>query len=409
MRRLGSARVRRLHAGEGRGHLDAGPEPHQPVDDHVLVRGEPLPDHPEPVDDPAQFDPAIVDGAVGLEDVDELPVLVGADRAIADQHRVERSAAQELNAREHARREVAVLVAEDRARTDGPGVGVELVVDEVDVAAVRKAGLVREAHSHRVPHAPAAGARALAVERVVAEVGLLVALEVDVHRVDRHDGCEERGVGPALHDVAGGDLGAADTAADGRPHQSPVEVELRGAHRRLCGLNAGVGLGAAAHACVVLLAGDRVLGDKRLGPLGLAPGQPGLGLRAGQLGLGAIECVPILARVDPEEHVTLLHFVPLGERHLVDEARHPRPHLDVSHRLDPPGELVPFVHGAPDGGRGRDGWWRRRGRRRPAAGCDQKRDCSRAGCAFNEALHENLSSKGWEAERKAEPRGRGFP
>ena len=109
---------------------------------------------------------------------------------------------------------------------------------------------------------------------------------------------------------------------------------------------------------------------------------------------GAIEGVLVLALVDDEEHVTLPHFLPLGERHLLDEAGDAGPHLDVAHRLDAAGELIPFIHGAPDGGGGGDGWrWRRR-RRRRAARCQQERDCCRAGRALVEALHEKPQLEG---------------
>ena len=111
----------------------------------------------------------------------------------------------------------------------------------------------------------------------------------------------------------------------------------------------------------------------------------GLGLRAGELGLGPVERVLVLALVDDEEHVALLHLLALGERHLLDEARDPRPDLDVAHRLDAAGELIPLVHGAPDGGRGGDRRWRRRGRRRRLARCQQQRECTRADRAFVES------------------------
>ena len=60
------------------------------------------------------------------------------------------AAADELHAREHARREAAVLVVEQAARVDGAGVRVELVVEEHHVAFVRMACFVGEADPHRV-------------------------------------------------------------------------------------------------------------------------------------------------------------------------------------------------------------------------------------------------------------------
>ena len=208
---------------------------------------------------------------------------------------------------------------------------------------------------------------------------------------------------PALHHVAAGHLGAADAATDGRPHEGPVEVELRGAYRGLGALDAGIGLGTAADACVVLLAGDGILLDERLGALRLALRQAGLGLRPGEVGLGPVERIPVLALVDDEEHVALLHFLALGERHLLDEAGDAGAHLHVAHRLDAAGELIPFIHRAPDRRGGGDGGWRRRlGRRRLHAASSNASATALTARSWKPCM-KNLSSKGWGVKRMGAP------
>ena len=89
----------------------------------------------------------------------ELLAKIGADRALVDQDRLARLAADELDACEQARREAAVLVVEHRAAADRAALRIDLVVDEVEAARVRIALLVDQAHEHRVLAAVGAVAR----------------------------------------------------------------------------------------------------------------------------------------------------------------------------------------------------------------------------------------------------------
>ena len=104
-----------------------------------------------------------VDLVLRVDDVHELLALIGADRAVIDQHGAIRVVAEQLDAREQAGREVAVLVVEGGARADRAGARIDLVVDEHHRAAMRIVVLVRQAHQHRVRGI--ARARALAAAR----------------------------------------------------------------------------------------------------------------------------------------------------------------------------------------------------------------------------------------------------
>jgi hypothetical protein len=88
-------------------------------------------------------------------------------------------------------------VGQHGPRADRAGARVDLVVDEVDRARVRVAVLVGEADAHGVPRRLAL---ALARELGVAQVGLLVAFEIDVDRVERDQRGEQRRVG--LREIA---------------------------------------------------------------------------------------------------------------------------------------------------------------------------------------------------------------
>ena len=77
------------------------------------------------------------------------------------------------------------------------------------------------------------GGRAAAAHGVL-EVAALVGIERRVDRIERdHRG--QAGCAPGLDQVARGDLGAPDAAANGRADLGPLDVEPRGGHRRLRG------------------------------------------------------------------------------------------------------------------------------------------------------------------------------
>jgi len=64
------------------------------------------------------------------------------------------------------------------ARPDGSGLGIQLVIDEVDLARVRKAVLVGETDAHRIGESRELGRSAVRAICPLAQIGLLVALEV---------------------------------------------------------------------------------------------------------------------------------------------------------------------------------------------------------------------------------------
>ena len=134
-------------------------------------------------------------------------------------------------------------------------------------ALVREAGFVGEAEVHGATRAVPAAVPAAALRPAPSrEVGLLVAVEVEVDRVERDDRRQQRrGRRPGLHQVALGDLGAADATGDRRAHLRPLEVEPGGLHRRLGGPHRGRALGLGAGAAVELLARDRLHAHQLLG------------------------------------------------------------------------------------------------------------------------------------------------
>src|SRR6186713_2224370 len=159
-----------------RRHRHPGHHPLQPVDDDVLARLHAALHDAHAVDQRARLDLAKLRLAVRADDVDELLRLVGADRAIGDQHRVVRGCVLHPQLRAQPGREQALRVIEARPQADRAGLRIEPVVDEVDLAGVRKALLVGEAETD----ARRLGARAC---RSQPQEGLLAAVEVSVDLV----------------------------------------------------------------------------------------------------------------------------------------------------------------------------------------------------------------------------------
>ena len=103
-----------------------------------------------------------------------------------------------------------------------------------------KAGLVREPEVDRQPGRPPVGAARAPRPAGVAQIGLLVAVEVEIHGVDRDDGGEHRAGGrPRLDQVAGGHQRVTHPPRNRRADPGPLQVEPGGLDRGLGGADRG--------------------------------------------------------------------------------------------------------------------------------------------------------------------------
>jgi len=229
----------------------------QSGDDDLVVRREPRLHDAQPIGEAAERD-VLAQGLVLRTDyIDVLAILVGHDRLVVDQHCPELGAAPKLHARVQTRGERAVGIRHHRTQVDRAGGRVDLVVDEVDRAGIRKAHVVGKPYAHRI-----ARVRPLAFARQchVAQIGLLVRLEVDIDRVLRDHAGQHALVG--LGQIADRQHGAADAPGDGRAHLGEAEIELGHGQRRLGRPHVRVALGQAGLARVEFLARDRVGRDQ---------------------------------------------------------------------------------------------------------------------------------------------------
>src|SRR5262249_52706283 len=228
--------------GRGRGSLglhrdalrvdgDSGPGTLDAIHDDPVAWRQTAGDGTEPVCERAELDLAVLDDVLVVHDQHVLPTLIGADRALGDEHRRLRFAGGELHAHEEARREDTLLVLQYGAHPYRPGPRVDLVVDEVDQRRVGKASFVGEAD----PHGDLQAGDVLRRDRATGSLLLRLAqaqqrwlVDVEVHpdRIEAHDGREDGA--PARthhHEIAGGDPRAARPARDWRGDAGGPEVE----------------------------------------------------------------------------------------------------------------------------------------------------------------------------------------
>ena len=92
----------------------------------------------------------------GVDDVHDLPRLVGDDRLIGHEQRVERLQREEPQLAEHAERDEAVGIVDDGAQPNRAGAAVERVVEKVDTAWPAILALVLEADLDAARIAPSA-------------------------------------------------------------------------------------------------------------------------------------------------------------------------------------------------------------------------------------------------------------
>ena len=229
-----------------------------------------------------------------VHDVDHLLPLVRVQGAFGDEQGFVGDADGHPDAGEIAGGERLVLVGEDAPHPQGAGLGVDLVVDEMDGPAVGVPVLVGEAEPHGDFGVVGRFGLAFADQLLDAQHRVFVHVEVGVHRVHRHDRGEQGAAGQVarLNQVAHGDEVAADAAADGRGDLGEAQVQLGSFHGCLQGRMRRHRLAAVAGDLVELLPADRPVADQ---PACRARGlrRPlDLGLRRREVALGLLQDRP---------------------------------------------------------------------------------------------------------------------
>jgi hypothetical protein len=314
-------------------------------------------DHPVAVDPRPGPHRAHGHGVVLGDHIDHAPVLIVAHRLVRHEHAGIGIRAVDGDPAEEAGREEEVPVVEHGARPDGAASRVEAVVHEIELPRALALPLVGEGHDHAA-RALAPRLRAAGVEARIGEVGALVHVEVEVDRVERDDVGEHRRVG--VDEVALRDVLARDAPGERRLDLGEFEIELRLPQGGLGPVEIGAGRQIGRAPLVEDLIRDVARAPQGLGALEIVGGELHPHLRRGDGGLGLFQRGAVGTLVDREERVARLDQGAILEVHLVEIARHPRPELDLVHRLETPDELVLLGDVLHHGLRHRDGRHRRR-------------------------------------------------
>ncbi len=195
---------------------------------------EPFLDHPEAADRPPHLHGAVDDDVLGirlalgpffllvLDDVKVFPTLVGGDRIFGDQGLLSGADGQPDPGKASPGESNPGVVfgvfglSMIASNAECPGAGINLVVAEVDRPAVRNpssSGSRPIRHGHL--RLSARFDSSFADQAADFQDGSLVDVEVDVHRVERDDGREDRLIG--LHQISRVDHPATQPAGDRAP------------------------------------------------------------------------------------------------------------------------------------------------------------------------------------------------
>ena len=330
------------------------------VYDHRVVGAQALGDDAEAIEHPPELDVATLRPVVGIEHIDVLAILVGEDRLVVQKHGRELAAARKFHAREQPRRQHPIRVVDHGAGADGADSGIESIVQKIQAPFVREALFIGQPHEHGVHRllqgAPLAGSPPGAL----AQIRLLIDLEIDVNGVQRNDGGQEgRRPGSVVHQIALGDEFPADASADRGAHFREFQIELGLVDGGLRRLDGGDRLAQVLVAGVELLFGNHPLLEQPLRPRQIVFRQIAPGLSARQLSLRPSERSFIRAGIDDEQQVALLDQGSVLKIDLFQISPHASPHLYGLHGVQPSGVLFPF-HDFP---LNRPAYRNRRGRR----------------------------------------------
>ncbi len=340
---------------------------------HPLTRLHSLPDHGDRSVGEGNHHGAGLDGRVGLDDEDVLPLLAALYRLRGHHDRIGLGAQPEGDRGELAGPERIVRVLEGGLELDGPGGHIHGVVDEAETAP-------------RGDRLPLRGR--LDRERSPGALGLDLIEKALGHREDHVDGMNAIDHDQRIADVVGLDHIAlvneqvARAPLDGRANTGVAQLHLGVLHHGGIRLNEGLGVGhrsavgihrghrgfVGGHDLIVLLARDQPALDELLVALLLDGGVVRLRLVARQVGFGLGDGGLVLGHgrlgllerrlertgIDDEEEIARFDVVPLLEANLKDLPAQQRIHrhrgggLDIADALDLDGHVAGLYRGGGD-------------------------------------------------------------
>ncbi len=208
---------------------------------------------------------------------------------------------------------------------------------------MRKALFVGQTDTHRILRLIAL---APAGECVVTKIGLLVAVEIHVHRVERDECGQQRGVG--LREVASGDQRTSGATGNRRAYFGELQVQLRIGDSGLGTANRRVALRAGSMARLEFLAGDDLRVDQGLRTGVLRLRQRGFAAGAFERSLSLRQLGHVATLIDDEQQVAFFHFLAFLKCNAIDIAGDAWTQVHRFHGTDTAGEVIPLAHVARD-------------------------------------------------------------
>ena len=224
---------------------------------------------------------------------------------------------------------------------DRAGAAVDLIVDEIELALVRPALLVAQAAPRRCDRLSRARWQRPAAIAADRQVIALAHVEIEIDRVERHDGGEQRCVAPAFaaaDQVADAHLMIADAPGDRRGDAGEFEIELGRADR-------GLGLlrpRPAPRAACLRRAGRACSAELEIASCAARRCASSCLLREIELRIAWLLAAPapaasvdlVGARIDDEQQIALLDDLTVGEMDLGQIAADLRADLDIVDRRE---------------------------------------------------------------------------
>src|SRR5262249_40425837 len=152
--------------------------------DHQFSRLQALLHDTQTVNHGTDFHRAKLDLLLRIDDINELQRLIRSQCTVRNEKRGIFSAARETDARKKPRPQTVIVVGKDASSTHCSRVRVNTVVNEVDVALVRKAHFIGEAHLYWNWLVECADPFAFSPKLKVLQDGTLIRVGIAVKRVE---------------------------------------------------------------------------------------------------------------------------------------------------------------------------------------------------------------------------------
>src|SRR5882724_6758078 len=150
--------------------LGAWPHPLHAVDDHPILRLESVANHAQTVAHRSQLHLAVFHGVLVIDHEGEALRLIGAEGLVREQQRLVLATPRDTDARKEAGGQHELRVGEYGPSHHRAGVRIEPIINEIDIALVRKSRFIRQRQIGGIAYVAGAGTLSSARQTDVLEI-----------------------------------------------------------------------------------------------------------------------------------------------------------------------------------------------------------------------------------------------